>query len=643
MAKKPTVTTITSGYASNTQLNANFVALRDGFDNTLSLDGSTPNSMGADLDMNSNNILNAGSVAATSIILGGVPLSPSSVTVDASNVTFTPTGSISSTDVQAALAEVTTDLSASTGSSLVGFAPTGTITSTNVQAAVAEVDTDLSALTALKSNLRASHRSMSVLNVEGAALERFDLTRQGTGSGNVVQGFAVDPYLGELYTLHDTSSTGVLNKFEADGARTQTSSRWNSTPTATIGHQQLDICWDKDGTRWFWTAENYAITNATRYIKRFQVADGAGTELTISNQEQFKVWGDDVSGTGSATTAISLDGKYLVTEHSGDGTTNRVRVFDLPAMMLGGAGDYSTAALFEWTMELNTTTYPLQGMACDGSTVYIFTGNIAAGPTLKVFAYTLDGTLIQEIDDFTVGETKAQGDGAGTAYELEGAGWIWQGSQPFLAVNIASGDSGSRVNRIWAFGAKLPVTSFGSGNRPAFVSTGTNDYAVVDGQSLRLGHYNQTTDTFTEGASIDPSNQFNFTAVSGTWTPVISDATTGGNLGTATVTNAVYRNIGGMIYAKCNLANIGTAGMTGGGNIYVQGLPVAAESDSDGIMSFTGFTPDASGIGIVPSVDSGATHFKFKELISGGNYINANVNQFATGTADIWITIVYAS
>ena len=388
--------------------------------------------------------------------------------------------------------------------------------------------------------------------------------------------------------------------------------------------------------------------NATRYIKRFQVADGAGIELTISNQEQFKVWGDDVSGTGSSTLATSLDGKYLVTEHTEAGDTNRIRVFDLPAMMLGGAGDYSTASLFEWTIELNTTTYPLQGMACDGSTVYIFTGNIAVGPTLKVFAYTLSGTLIQEIDDFTVGETAARADDTiGTdAYELEGAGWIWNGGQPFLAVNVASGDPGNvgtRVNRIWAFGAKLPVTSFGSGNRPAFLSSGTNDFATVDGQIVRLGHYNQTTNTFTEGASISTSNQFNFTPVSGTWTPVISDSATGGNLGTATVTNAVYRNIGGMIYAKCKLTNIGTAGMTGGSNIYVQGLPVAAENDSDGIMSFSGFTPNASGIGIVPSVDSGATHFKFKELISGGTYINANVNQFTSGTADIWITIVYPS
>jgi hypothetical protein len=59
MSKAPTLTNIASGYASNTQLNNNFNAIEQAFENTLSLDGSTPNAMGADLDMNGNQILNA--------------------------------------------------------------------------------------------------------------------------------------------------------------------------------------------------------------------------------------------------------------------------------------------------------------------------------------------------------------------------------------------------------------------------------------------------------------------------------------------------------------------------------------------------------------------------------------------------------
>lgn len=67
MAKKPTLSTINSGYTSTSVLNNNFEELRDAFDNTLSLDGSTPNAMQADLDLNNNNIINA-----RTLIINGV-------------------------------------------------------------------------------------------------------------------------------------------------------------------------------------------------------------------------------------------------------------------------------------------------------------------------------------------------------------------------------------------------------------------------------------------------------------------------------------------------------------------------------------------------------------------------------------------
>ena len=62
MAKKPTVSTITSGHASITALNANITALKEGFDNTISRDGSSPNTMSADLDLNGNDITNVATI-----------------------------------------------------------------------------------------------------------------------------------------------------------------------------------------------------------------------------------------------------------------------------------------------------------------------------------------------------------------------------------------------------------------------------------------------------------------------------------------------------------------------------------------------------------------------------------------------------
>ena len=58
MTKTATINTISSGYASQTQLNENFTNINNALDNTLSLDGSTPNAMNAALDLNNNDLLN---------------------------------------------------------------------------------------------------------------------------------------------------------------------------------------------------------------------------------------------------------------------------------------------------------------------------------------------------------------------------------------------------------------------------------------------------------------------------------------------------------------------------------------------------------------------------------------------------------
>ena len=67
MAKTATVNTISSGYASQTQLNENFTNINTALSNTLSRDGSVPNAMSADLDLNNNDLLNVKAIS-----VGGV-------------------------------------------------------------------------------------------------------------------------------------------------------------------------------------------------------------------------------------------------------------------------------------------------------------------------------------------------------------------------------------------------------------------------------------------------------------------------------------------------------------------------------------------------------------------------------------------
>lgn len=109
MAKRPTLTTIGSGFFGTTQLNNNFDAINTAFDNTLSRDGSSPNSMSADIDMNNNDLLNVNEANFTTVTINGVNAIPTGLSIapSAADVAITDTGAYyASSAVEGALQEV---------------------------------------------------------------------------------------------------------------------------------------------------------------------------------------------------------------------------------------------------------------------------------------------------------------------------------------------------------------------------------------------------------------------------------------------------------------------------------------------------------------------------------------------------------
>jgi hypothetical protein len=82
MAKKADIVSITGASGNHVPINANFEAINTKLDNTLSLDGSVPNTLNADLDLNNNRLLNVSNIItflwrgyyaeATAYIIGDV-------------------------------------------------------------------------------------------------------------------------------------------------------------------------------------------------------------------------------------------------------------------------------------------------------------------------------------------------------------------------------------------------------------------------------------------------------------------------------------------------------------------------------------------------------------------------------------------
>lgn len=82
MAKGPTLSDITTSTGSKSVINSNNGLIETAFENTISRDGSTPNQMEADLDLNDNDLLNVKSINTKQLkINGAVAVSTSALLI----------------------------------------------------------------------------------------------------------------------------------------------------------------------------------------------------------------------------------------------------------------------------------------------------------------------------------------------------------------------------------------------------------------------------------------------------------------------------------------------------------------------------------------------------------------------------------
>lgn len=142
---KLTLTDITSGYQTAAAYNANNALIEAALENTLSRDGTTPNTMSANLDMNSNKITNVTDGTNNQDAVTLKQLNDASVvaaTAAASAVTLADAGgNYASTTVEAAFAELAS-VSNGEGASIIGVEDSAAnYTATDVEGVLAEIAT----------------------------------------------------------------------------------------------------------------------------------------------------------------------------------------------------------------------------------------------------------------------------------------------------------------------------------------------------------------------------------------------------------------------------------------------------------------------------------------------------------------------
>lgn len=129
----------------------------------------------------------------------------------------------------------------------------------------------------------------------------------------------------------------------------------------------------------------------------------------------------------------------------------------------------------------------------------------------------------------------------------------------------------------------------------------------------------------------------------GTFTPVVSDASSGGNTATGTFSGS-YTKVGNIVHVDVTLGNINTSGMTSGNQLYMQGLPFTKLNN--GVSSRGALVGDNitySGT-LVASVNAGQSFAYFLQSISGTNDSSINVSAItASGASDIFFSLTYTA
>lgn len=128
----------------------------------------------------------------------------------------------------------------------------------------------------------------------------------------------------------------------------------------------------------------------------------------------------------------------------------------------------------------------------------------------------------------------------------------------------------------------------------------------------------------------------------GTFTPVIADAATGGNAGTADFTFAHYTRIGRQVFFNINLVNINTSGLTAGNNLFLRALPFTSASYCNGFSNMAAVTNFTyAGTEVNAEVYSGASYIRFFDVKSATALTQLKVSAITSGSCNIYINGMY--
>ena len=130
----------------------------------------------------------------------------------------------------------------------------------------------------------------------------------------------------------------------------------------------------------------------------------------------------------------------------------------------------------------------------------------------------------------------------------------------------------------------------------------------------------------------------------GTWTPVISDAITGGNTATGNTIAGFYTKVGNIVTISAVLINIDTSGMTSESDLVIRDLPFTSFSGNAGRAEGSLRADQVTFSGqIAPNIEINDSYIKLAQTVSATSDIFLTVSAISSGSSDIFLSMTYYS
>jgi hypothetical protein len=352
------------------------------------------------------------------------------------------------------------------------------------------------------------------------------------------------------------------------------------------------------------------------YLGLWTTSSGANGEANSGGYERVRIdsSGNVGIGTSSPIYKLSVSGNIGIT----DGVSTGLLAMSGGNYYMQNTGAYSTIFQTNGTERLR--------IDASGN---LLVGNTAVNPasnygTIKGFGYAYATGKVEIATNandavMEIGKNNAT-DGSLMVFRKQGA---------------VVGTIGTTAGNLWVTGAtngiRLAGGTFNATNASGTVATDTVSLGYSNGRWTDL-YLSGGVDFGDAGGTGSSSSTTLDSYEEGTFTPELSDASTGGNLSGYSVRNARYTKVGRMVTVVVNFINITTTGMTASNLVYLQGLPFSVVNVY--LLNFVG-SQSSSGITGAPNV-----------ILAGGNSTSIytgidDVSDITSGTADYYITLTY--